>query len=55
MTIDYLKDLIFDALNEDEALNLQELHWSSDNNSFVMVTEDNEPFLLSVRDLKGKE
>lgn len=55
MTIDYLKDLIFDALNENKSLNLQELYWSSDTNSFVLVTEDNEPFLLNVKELCGKE
>lgn len=46
MTLDYLKDLLFDCLNEDDTLNLQDLHWDSATQSFTLVTEDGDTFLL---------
>lgn len=46
MTLDYLKDLIFDCLNEDRVLNLQDLHWDSAANTFTLVTEDGDHYLL---------
>lgn len=46
MTLDYLKDLLFDALNEDDALNLRELRWNRASQVFELVTEDGSRFIL---------
>ena len=51
MTIDYLKDLLFDLLNEDDTLRLRDLHWESAEQSFTLVTEDGSRFLLRLETL----
>ena len=50
MTIDYLKDLLFDLLNEDDALNLRNLRWDSADHTFTLVTQDGNRFLLRLED-----
>jgi hypothetical protein len=52
MTIDYLKDLLFDLLNEDDALNLRDLRWYSAEHTFTLVTQDGNRFLLRLEEGK---
>ena len=48
MTLDYLKDLIFDCLNEDRGLNLKDLYWDSISKTFTLMTQDGDHYLLSL-------
>lgn len=47
MTLDYLKDLLFDALNESRDLPLTDLSWDNDQHRFLLTTEDGSAFLLT--------
>ena len=38
MDINYFKDILFDVLNESEALNLQDIRADDKNNMFTVVT-----------------
>lgn len=53
MTIDYLKDLLFDAVNEYPALALRDLRWNRERQALELTLEDGSRFLLSVEELSG--
>ncbi len=50
MTIDYLKDLLFDAVNEYPALALRDLRWNRERQALELTLEDGSRFLLSVEE-----
>ena len=52
MTLEYLKDLLFDALNEYQSLPLADLRWNKQEETFELTLEDGSHFGLALKEEK---
>lgn len=48
MDITYFKDLMFDVLNESDALDLQDIRADDKNDRFTVVTWDGTSFIIRI-------
>ena len=48
MTADYLRDILFDFINESDELDVQDVQWDSVTQVLRLTTEDGSKFTLRI-------
>ena len=51
MTEEYLRDILFDFINENNELDVQDLHWDSEEKALRLTVWDGNKFLLRIETL----
>lgn len=52
MELEYFKDMLFEALNETDELNIEDIETNDSENSFEITTTDGSVFEVTCRKIK---
>lgn len=49
MNIEYLRDILFDLINESDELDVQDIHWDSREEALRLSAQDGSKFLIKIK------